>query len=303
MNNVIIVGSINMDIVVLTERHPEVGETVFGTDLKYFPGGKGANQALASSKLGGITTIIGMVGADSFGEELVTFLEKQNVKTQVSVKTDVPTGTALITVSSTTANNTIVVVPGANNYLTEVEFENVEISKGDVLVCQFEIPIDTIKFVFEKGRKVGTINILNPAPAKLITDELLSLVDILILNESELEFLSESKVNIQDENSIASAVYKIKSRDLSVIVTLGENGAIGFTKDSIIKVEGEKVNAVDTTGAGDCFVGAVATMLSKSASMSTAIQFANTAASICVTKQGAGPSMPSLDEVNLVYKP
>lgn len=302
MSNVIVAGSINMDIVALTERHPKIGETVFGTDLRYFPGGKGANQAVSSSKLGGITTMVGMVGSDGFGKDLVKFLEGQGVKNQIGTKPEVPTGTALITVSTTTSDNTIVVVPGANFQLTEKEVENTSISKGDILVCQFEIPIDTIKVFLKKGKKVGTVNILNPAPAKPITNELLSLVDILILNETELEILSQNKVDIADENSILIAVHKIKSSNQSVIVTLGEKGAIGFINDAIIKVEGKKVKAVDTTGAGDCFVGAIAARLSKGSSLTDAIEFANVAASICVTRHGAGSSMPTLREVNSVYQ-
>jgi ribokinase len=302
MKKVIVAGSINMDIVALTENHPKVGETVFGSDLKYFPGGKGANQAVSASKLGGKTTMVGMVGSDGFGKELVKFLEEKGIKNQIGIKPGIPTGTALITVSTVTSNNTIVVVPGANFHLTEKEVEKIEIAKGDILVCQFEIPIDTIKAFFKKGKEVGTINILNPAPAKLISKELLALVDILILNETELEILSESKIDIRDENSISNAVYKIIHGKQSIIVTLGEKGAIGFIKETIVKVEGKKVKAVDTTGAGDCFVGAIAAKLSNDSSLTDAIEFANVASSICVTRQGAGPSMPTLNEVNAIYQ-
>lgn len=302
MNKVIVAGSINMDIVALTERQPQVGETVFGTDLKYFPGGKGANQAVSCSKLGGITTMVGMVGSDGFGTELLKFLQEQGIKNQVGTNSENPTGTALITVSTATSNNTIVVVPGANFKLTEKEIEKTEIAKGDILVCQFEIPTETIQAFFKKGKKAGTTNILNPAPAKLISKDLLALVDILILNETELEILSECKVDAGDEDSISNAVHKIKNGNQSVIVTLGEKGAVGFIKDTIVKIEGRKVNAVDTTGAGDCFVGAIAAKLSKKSSLTDAIDFANAAASICVTRQGAGPSMPTLNEVNAIYK-
>ena len=302
MNKVIVAGSINMDIVALTERHPKIGETVFGTDLKYFPGGKGANQAVSASKLGSKTTMVGMVGSDGFGKELVKFLEEQGIKNQIGTKPKTPTGTALITVSTVTSDNTIVVVPGANFQLTAKEVEKTQITKGDILVCQFEIPTDTIKAFFKKGKKVGTVNILNPAPAKSISKDLLVLVDVLILNETELEILSESKVDVEDEDSISNAVHKIKSGKQSIIVTLGEKGAVGFIKDTIVKIEGRKVKAVDTTGACDCFVGAIAAKLSKNSSLTDAIEFANVAASICVTRQGAGPSMPTLNEVNAIYQ-
>ncbi|MCG3165613.1 MAG: Bifunctional ribokinase/ribose-5-phosphate isomerase A [Bacteroidia bacterium] len=303
MNKVIVAGSINMDIVAITKKHPQIGETVFGTDLKYFPGGKGANQAVSSSKLGGKTTMVGMVGSDGFGKELIKFLEDQGMKNQIGISSKNPTGTALITVSTETSNNTIVVVPGANFRLTEKEIEKTEISKGDILVSQFEIPTDTIQAFFKKGKKSGTINILNPAPAKKVSKDLLQLVDILILNETELEVLSEKKVDANDEASISNAVHKIKSGEQSIIVTLGERGAVGFIKDTIVKIEGKKVKAIDTTGAGDCFVGAIAAKLSKNASLTDAIEFANVAASICVTRQGAGPSMPTLKEVISIYQP
>lgn len=302
MNRVITAGSINMDIVALTARHPKVGETVFGTDLNYFPGGKGANQAVSASKLGAETIMIGMIGPDAFGSELIKFLEEQGITNQIGVDPKFPTGTALITVSAETSDNTIVVIPGANFQLTEFEIDKTEINKGDILVSQFEIPIDTIKAFFKKGKKAGSINILNPAPAKLISNDLLNLVDILILNETELEIISTSKVEVSDDKSISNAVHKLKKENQSIIVTLGEKGAICFTTDDVLKIAGRKVKAIDTTGAGDCFVGAIASKLAMNASLKDAIEFANIAASICVTRNGAGPSMPTLDEVNTLNK-
>lgn len=303
MNKVIVAGSINMDIVVTAQKYPKIGETVFGTDLKYYPGGKGANQAIAASRLGGNTIMAGMVGSDGFGKELVNYLENEGIVSLIGVKENIPTGTALITVSTETADNTIVVVPGANFYLTKNEVDNILINKGDVLVCQFEIPTDTIKAFFTKGKKVGTINILNPAPAKLIAKELLELVDILVLNETELEILSEEKVDFLDENSIFNSVRKIKNKNQSIIITLGKEGVVSFINDTIVRIEARKVKPVDTTGAGDCFVGALAAKLSNKVSLADAIEFANVAASICVTRQGAGASMPTLNEVNSIYKP
>lgn len=296
-NKVIVAGSINMDIVAITKKHPKIGETVFGTDLKYFPGGKGANQAVSSARLGANTTLVGMVGADNFGKELIKFIEEQGVINKIGNTENFPTGTALITVSTETSDNTIVVIPGANFQLTAKDVDKVDINKGDILVCQFEIHMDTIKAFFEKGKKVGTINILNPAPAKSISKDLLKLINILILNETELEIISGSKIDIDDENSILNAITKIKIDNLSILVTLGEKGVICYIKDQIVKIEGKKVKAVDTTGAGDCFVGAIAAKLSNNSSLIEALEFANTAAAICVTKQGAGTSMPTLNEV------
>jgi ribokinase len=302
MSKVIVAGSINMDIVALTENHPKIGQTVFGTDLKYFPGGKGANQAVASAKLGGQTTMVGKVGSDGFGKDLMFFLKSQGITSQIVIDNEKPTGTALITVSLTTSDNTIVVIPGANFELSEEDVQKAKIEKGDILISQFEIPADTIKSFFEKGKKNGSINILNPAPAMKISRELLSLVDVLILNETELEVLAEVSVDAEDFASISTAVESIKANEQSVIVTLGAKGAIGYIKDRIVRIEGRKVKALDTTGAGDCFVGAIAAKISNGSSMTEALEFANLAASICVTRQGAGPSMPTILEVEQLNK-
>ena len=300
MKNVILAGSINMDIVVTSAKHPNIGETVIGTNLKYFPGGKGANQAVSSKKLGAKTVMIGKVGVDGFGKELVSFLEKHEIENHISYDPDRPTGTALITISSETSNNTIVVIPGANFQLSESDVEQFPLHKGDILLSQFEIPFSTIRAFFKKGRQIGTLNILNPAPAHLIDENLLGLTDILILNETELEFISGCSINVSDIGTITAAVSKIIIDGLSIIVTVGEAGAVGYFEDKIIQVNGIKVSAVDTTGAGDCFVGAIASQLAIDSSIEDAIKFANVAASICVTRHGAGPSMPSISEVHKV---
>lgn len=301
-SKVIVAGSINMDIVAFTQKHPRTGETVFGSDLKYFPGGKGANQAVASAKLGVKTVMVGMVGKDNFGDDLINFIVEQGVENWISAKEGVPTGTALITVSSETSDNTIVVIPGANFELAKRDISDVEVTKGDVLVCQFEIPIETVEAFFIKGRKAKTINILNPAPARPISKALLELTDVLVLNETELELITKSLVDISDVNSIEKAVKKIRMTDQVIIVTLGEKGVIAFVKDDIVRVKARRVKAVDTTGAGDCFVGAFAAKLSAKASIIEAIKFANTAASICVTKRGAGTSMPTIEDVNEIFQ-
>ncbi|MBP9711559.1 MAG: ribokinase [Candidatus Pacebacteria bacterium] len=296
MSRVIVAGSINMDIVVTTKRHPDAGETVFGTDLKYFPGGKGANQAVAAAKLGATTVLLGKVGNDAFGEKLTNFLKEQNINTQVS-KEETSTGIALITIAEETADNTIVVVPGANFELKRKDIENVTIKEGDVLVSQFEIPTETIIAFFKEGREVGTINVFNPAPAKVIPDDLFNLIDVLILNETELSFLSGMTIDTDKEESLLEAVAKIENNKIKIVVTLGEKGVVAFENGEIITIEGRKVKAVDTTGAGDCFVGAVAAALAQDKSFSESLKFANIAASLSVTKAGAGPSMPSLEEV------
>ncbi len=286
-----------MDIVATTKYHPKNGETVFGSNLKYFPGGKGANQAIASSKLGAKTVMIGKVGDDPFGTQLVDFLKQQNVETSILIEKDTSTGIALITVAEENSDNTIVVISGANFLLTEKDIENIEFEKGDVLISQFEIPTKTIEAFFARGKKIGTINIFNPAPAQSISTNLLSLIDILVLNETELSFISGVTINASDEESILQAIQKLNNSHINVVITLGEKGVLAFHGNERIRILGKKVQAVDSTGAGDCFVGALAASILSGKSFSDSLTFANFAASISVTKEGAGSSMPTLEEV------
>lgn len=293
---VIVAGSINMDIVTLVSKLPRPGETILGRDLKYFPGGKGANQAVASAKTGAETTMIGKVGTDDFGKALTLFLEQNGIQLQVGT-TDAPTGTALIAVDDS-SENMIVVIPGANGMLEKQDLEVADFNAGDVLVAQFEIPLETVESFFAKGKANSTINILNPAPAKKCNDSLLELVDILILNETELEFFSNNNLNdLNNQDAIVTAARNIIKPNQQIIVTLGEKGAIVITNESVIKIEGHKVKAVDTTGAGDCFVGALSSQLAAGQNIKDAAVFANVAASISVQRYGASNSMPTLEEV------
>lgn len=295
---VIVAGSINMDIVTLVSKLPRPGETILGRDLKYFPGGKGANQAVASAKAGAETTMIGKVGTDDFGKALTLFLEQNGIQLQVGTA-DAPTGTALIAVDDS-SENMIVVIPGANGMLEKQDLEVADFNAGDVLVAQFEIPLETVEAFFAKGKANSTINILNPAPAKKCNDSLLELVDILILNETELEFFSGNNLSdLHNQDVIVNAAKNIIKPNQQIIVTLGEKGAIVITNESVIKIEGHKVKAVDTTGAGDCFVGALSSQLAAGKNIQEAADFANVAASISVQRYGASNSMPTLEEVLL----
>jgi ribokinase len=293
---VIVAGSINMDIVTLVSKLPRPGETIIGRDLKYFPGGKGANQAVASAKLGAETVMIGKVGTDDFGKALTGFLEQNGIQLQVETA-DTPTGTALIAVDDS-SENMIVVVPGANGMLGKYDVEAFPMSNGDILVAQFEIPLETIEAFFAKGKASRTVNILNPAPAKKCNDSLLELVDILILNETELEFFSGAHLNdLNNQEAIVAATRSIIKPNQQIIVTLGEKGAIIVTEYSLCEIAGHKVQAVDTTGAGDCFVGALSSQLAAGQNINEAATFANVAASISVQRYGASTSMPTLEEV------
>lgn len=300
MGRVFVAGSINMDVVATADRHPRIGETVAGTALLYFPGGKGANQAVAAAKLGAPTTLIGRLGRDAFGDQLRAFLAAQGVDLSfVQAATGADTGTAVIT--SANADNTIVVIPGANALVSAADVASPELAKGDVAVSQFEIPLPTISAFFKRARAAGATTILNPAPAIECGPELLELVDILILNETELGFLT--KIELRDTDDAAHFIDAARSllpgRGKIVCVTLGKRGVLALTDGEPIIVAGRAVKAVDTTGAGDCFVGAVAAQLAGGHSMGEVLEYANAAASICVQRMGAAPSMPTAAEVEI----
>ncbi|QIO99331.1 ribokinase [Bradyrhizobium symbiodeficiens] len=300
MGRVFVAGSINMDVVATADRHPRVGETVAGREVLYFPGGKGANQAVAASRLGAKTTLIGRLGKDSFGAELRTFLGAQGIDLGAVRDADTHTGTAIITVAA--SDNTIVVIPGSNALVGADDVADVPLAKGDVAVSQFEIPLPTITAFFRRAREAGVVTVLNPAPAQKMSSELLALVDILVLNETELGFLAGSELSDSDEAArIIDVARKLQARaDQTICITLGRRGVLALAGREEIAVPGRAVRAVDTTGAGDCFVGALAAQLADGAPVPAALAFANAAASISVQRMGAGPSMPTAAEVAAV---
>jgi len=298
MGRVFVAGSINMDVVATAERHPLVGETVAGKAVLYFPGGKGANQAVAAAKLGVSATLIGRLGTDAFGQQLRTFLAAQGVDLAfVKDTAEAHTGTALITIAN--ADNTIVVVPGANALVRADDVAIPVLAKGDVAVSQFEIPQPTIAAFFQRARAAGATTILNPAPATRFGRELLDLVDILVLNETELGLLAGTEFHDSDNDArFVEAVRLLPSnRDRIVCVTLGSRGVLAVIDGQPSVIPGRKVKAVDTTGAGDCLVGALAAQLASGKTIRDALAYANAAASICVQRMGAAPSMPTAAEV------
>jgi ribokinase len=287
-----------MDVVATADRHPQVGETVAGKAVRYFPGGKGANQAVAATKLGVPATLIGRLGVDAFGQQLRTFLAAQGVDlTFVKDTAEAHTGTALITIAD--ADNTIVVVPGANAFVGAEDVGAPVLAKDDVAVSQFEIPLPTIAAFFKRARAAGATTILNPAPATKFGRELLDLVDILVLNETELGLLAGTE--LRDTYGVAhfiAAGRLLQTRpDQIVCVTLGRRGVLAVIDGQPSIVPGRAVEAVDTTGAGDCLVGALAPQLAGGNSIRDALIYANAAASICVQRMGASPSMPTAAEV------
>ena len=298
MGRVFVAGSINMDVVATADRHPQVGETVAGTAVRYFPGGKGANQAVSAARLGASTTLIGRVGTDIFGRELRTFLAAEGLDLGcVKDTTEADTGTALITVAN--AENTIVVVPGANACVSVDDVAAPVLARGDVAVSQFEIPLPTIAAFLRRARTAGATTILNPAPAIKVDRAFLADVDILILNETELGFLTGTELRDTDDHSrFVETIRLLPTRPETITcVTLGRRGVLAMINGEVAVVAGRAVKAVDTTGAGDCLVGAVAARLAGGYAIRDALAYANAAASICVQRMGAAPSMPTAAEV------
>src|SRR4030081_1953966 len=245
MGRVFVAGSINMDVVATADRHPRLGESVAGREVLYFPGGKGANQAVAAAKLGAATTLIGRVGDDAFGRDLRTFLAAQGV--DLAFVQDTPeahTGTAVITVAN--ADNTIVVIPGANAHLSAADAAMPLLAKGDVAVGQFEIALPAISAFFARARAAGATTILNPAPALPFDRELLDLVDILILNESELGLLARTELRNTDDHArfIAAARLLQAGTDKIICVTLGKRGGIALVGGEPVIIPGRIVKAV-----------------------------------------------------------
>jgi ribokinase len=299
-SHVFVAGSINIDIVSRVQRHPVPGETVPGLELAYYPGGKGANQAVAAALAGANVTMLGAVGEDLFGPQLLDFLASREVNTADIVRlASVPTGTAVIVVDAH-GENSIVVVPGANGALTAQHLGAVEPRKGDVLVAQFETPVSTTEAFFARGAAVGATCVLNPAPADVVPPELLRLTDMLIVNETELGVVANQPVSASpDEAEIRAARDRLGDQGFQgcLVATLGWRGSITLIGDRAIGVPGREVVAVDTTGAGDCFVGYLAASLSLGHDLDRALATANAAAALCVQRPGAGPSMPVQAEV------
>lgn len=296
MSRVIVAGSINMDIVARTKRFPKPGETVLGTEVRLVPGGKGANQAIASSKLGTDTVLLGAVGADSYGKELCSFLEHAGVNTCLVKRVhNAASGTAVIVVNET-GENTIVVIPGANSMLTESDVLLDSIAQGNILVAQFEIPLSTTLAFFKHGKSQGTINILNPSPSQKIPDDLLALSDVVVLNATELNQQTGSVVS---PDTAADCCRRFQAfKEQIVVLTLGKDGVVAIHQKGIVRELGHSVSAIDSTGAGDCFVGALASRLACGDPLEQAVAFANSAAAVSVQRFGAGPSMPTWQEVH-----
>jgi ribokinase len=279
-----VVGSINMDLVVSAMKRPEAGETILGKDFYTSPGGKGANQAVAASRLGAEVHMIGRVGADEFGADLMKFLERENIFLNgVEPVTHKTSGVAMITLAD--GDNSIIVYQGANLDTTPEYIRKFEglIAKSDVVLTQLEIPIESVEETARLCAKYNTQFILNPAPAADLSIDLIALTDFITPNQLEKTALAE-KI---DMNQFLE----------KLIVTEGKDGVVYFEQQSEHRIPSYSVSAVDTTGAGDTFNGAFAYAIGMKEDVKTAIHFANAAAALSVQKTGAQAGMPTREEV------
>ncbi len=301
MARVIVLGSLNMDLIVETARRPAVGETVMGSGFRALPGGKGLNQAVAAARAGARTIMLGRVGDDGFGRALLDLLDRQGIdSTRVDTDRDAPTGIALITVCA--GDNTIVVASGANMTLTVDAGDGPEILAGDVCVAQMETPTIATAAFFARARRAGGHTILNVAPALPVPAALLADTTILIVNETELAALANTDVKDSDDiDHVAAVAAALVAADRQVVVTLGKRGVLSLARGHApVVLNGHRVDAVDSTGAGDSFVGNFAARMALGDRPGEALRYANAAAALAVTRRGAAPSMPTPREVRLL---
>ena len=308
---VLIIGSSNMDLNIYSERFPNPGETVTGGTFKQYLGGKGANQAVAAVRSGATTTFIGKIGKDIFGNQMISQLTEEGINMSHIIRdSENASGVAFILIDEN-GENMISVAPGSNFNLSSEEINSKAdiIKNASVVVVQMEIPIKTIEEVFKIASEGNVIKILNPAPLKPIPLETLKNVDIIITNELELYRL-HSFMNLHEETGEQKHQIKQTSREIArlgikyVITTLGDKGCLIYLgkEDNFIEISAPKVEAVDTVGAGDCFIGVLASKLSQGESIINAVKYAVIAASIAVTRKGAQESMPYLNEIEELLK-
>jgi ribokinase len=301
-NKITVVGSLNMDLVVTTPKVPVMGETILGSGFMTAPGGKGANQAVAAARLGGEVSMIGCVGGDMFGKDLLDNVSTNNVKIEkVEVRDSSSTGIAVIIIKD--GNNCIIVDPGANSLLTPemVNAAEEQIMNSDIMVVQLEIPIETVETAVALAKKHGVKVLLNPAPARKLSDELLSRVDIFTPNETECEIITGISINNIDDAKRA-VEFLNKKGICQVIITLGGKGVVYNNAEAILHKTVPDVKVVDTTAAGDSFSGAVAVALSQGKSIDEAVDFGNIVGTLTVTKKGAQTSLPTLKDVENFIK-
>ncbi|HEY8283091.1 MAG TPA: ribokinase [Chloroflexota bacterium] len=295
---IIVLGSVNMDLVVRGPRIPLPGETILGESLIEYPGGKGANQAVAAARAGGPVAMIGCVGDDAFGRSLRASLDQAGVVTSRLAIRGPRSGVALIEVAAS-GENSIVVVPGANALLSRADAEDAlaALANAEILLLQLEIPMDTVEGAAAAARRRGIRVLLDPAPACPLSDRLLATVDFLTPNQQEAALLTGMpEVGVADA---PEAARRLLARGVgTVLVKLGPDGVLIGSAEGTEHLPGYKVATVDTTAAGDCLAGALAAALVAGRSPHDAVAFANAAAALSTTRRGAQTSMPTLEEVD-----
>ena len=297
--HIVIVGSINMDLVIRTAHLPVPGETVLGGDYQTFPGGKGANQAVAAAKLAASTTMLGAVGEDTFAEVLVENLRSAGVNTDAVIhKKDSTSGIALIGIDDASGENFIIVSGGANRKFSPQDVLNAEdvIKSADILICQLEIPMESVTAALRLAKKHHVKTVLNAAPMTTLTDKLLQLVDYLIVNETEAAQLSGLDIEELEHIEQASAILLGKGIGC-IVLTMGAKGAHIVDQEHRVYVPAYPVKAIDTVGAGDAFVGAFAAAIARDESLTEALKFGNAVGALATTKLGAQSGSPTAEEV------
>ncbi len=296
-SDIVVVGSINVDLVINAPKVIKMGETIHGEGFFTGSGGKGANQACAIGKLGGSISMIGCVGDDSYGKMCLENMGKNGVDlSHVEIIKDVNTGVALIVLVK--GDNCIILEQGANKYITTdiIEKKQEIIKNSKLLISQFETPYDSVCRAFDIAKNNGVTTMLNPAPSRSIDDNLYKLIDILVVNEHECFDLTGIEV-IDDESAQKALACFIEKGIKMPIITLGSEGAVFLDEGKLYQRRPPKVEAVDTTSAGDAFIGALAVLWVEGKKMQDAIGYANKVASITVSRKGAQISIPDKDEV------
>ena len=298
MKELCVIGSLNMDLVTTVREFPKPGETIFGDSFKTFPGGKGANQAVALGKLGADVLMVGKVGDDIYGTKYLEVLKNNNVRQDgVDIEKEISSGVAIIKVNNKGENN-IVVVSGANGKVdvNYIESKWDEIKKADIFLFQLEIPMETVVYTMKKLKDLGKTIILDPAPASKLPDEIFNYIDFITPNETELETLAEKKIDNEDDLMVASNI--LFDKGVKVIISKqGRRGAAIIRRNECVNVPGFKVNAVDTTAAGDSFNAGFAFALAQGKTLDECVKFANAVGAISTTALGAQEAMPSYEVV------
>ena len=289
---ILVIGSSNTDMTVITDRLPVPGETILGGRFAMGPGGKGANQAVAAQRLGGNTSFICKVGKDIFGENAVRHYRNEGLDTTGVMISEQPSGVALISVDKK-AENCIVVASGANADITEADIEanRKAIEEASILLLQLEIPVEAVVKAAKIGHEAGVYVILNPAPACDLPEEIYRYLSLIIPNQTEIALMTG--IEARDEEGAAKAVEALRDKGVKdVIVTMGSKGSMVYHEGKATFVPSQKVNAVDTTAAGDTYCGGLCVALSEGKDIIEAARFATAASALTVQKQGAQESIP-----------